>query len=205
MEDMVFLIISKFKDQPYFNRESLENLFKTDSDLSGYRVEAFVRVFYQLIEQELLYRHPSFPENYLLTEKGTDAYDKERLRRAERNKREEMEIKQIQSVVDTNESVKQTNPSVQAINKLFAENIPKQNVLTKTNIAVAFSSVVISFIVFIAGLNNTPNPAIVKQLEESNKLLKEELKSLNVVLMKQNAIDSILSKSRDSITNIKRR
>jgi len=205
MEDMVFLIISKFKDQPYFNRESLENLFKTDSDLSGYRVEAFVRVFYQLIEQELLYRHPSFPENYLLTEKGTDAYDKERLRRAERNKREEMEIKQIQSVVDTNESVKQTNTSVQAINKLFAENIPKQNVLTKTNIAVAFSSVVISFIVFIAGLNNTPNPAIVKQLEESNKLLKEELKSLNVVLMKQNAIDSILSKSRDSITNIKRR
>jgi len=202
---MVFLIISKFKDQPYFNRESLENLFKTDSDLSGYRVEAFVRVFYQLIEQELLYRHPSFPENYLLTEKGTDAYDKERLRRAERNKREEMEIKQIQSVVDTNESVKQTNTSVQAINKLFAENIPKQNVLTKTNIAVAFSSVVISFIVFIAGLNNTPNPAIVKQLEESNKLLKEELKSLNVVLMKQNAIDSILSKSRDSITNIKRR
>jgi len=201
----VFLIISKFKDQPYFNRESLENLFKTDSDLSGYRVEAFVRVFYQLIEQELLYRHPSFPENYLLTEKGTDAYDKERLRRAERNKREEMEIKQIQSVVDTNESVKQTNTSVQAINKLFAENIPKQNVLTKTNIAVAFSSVVISFIVFIAGLNNTPNPAIVKQLEESNKLLKEELKSLNVVLMKQNAIDSILSKSRDSITNIKRR
>ena len=205
MEDMVFLIISKFKDQPYFNRESLENLFKTDSDLSGYRVEAFVRVFYQLIEQELLYRHPSFPENYLLTEKGTDAYDKERLRRAERNKREEMEIKQIQSVVDTNESVKQTNTSVQAINKLFAENIPKQNVLTKTNIAVAFSSVVISFIVFIAGLNNTPNPAIVKQLEESNKLLKEELKSLNVVLMKQNAIDSILSKSRDSITNLKRR
>lgn len=201
----MFLIISKFKDQPYFNRESLENLFKTDSDLSGYRVEAFVRVFYQLIEQELLYRHPSFPENYLLTEKGTDAYDKERLRRAERNKREEMEIKQIQSVVDTNESVKQTNTSVQAINKLFAENIPKQNVLTKTNIAVAFSSVVISFIVFIAGLNNTPNPAIVKQLEESNKLLKEELKSLNVVLMKQNAIDSILSKSRDSITNIKRR
>jgi hypothetical protein len=205
MDELSFLIIDKLHNQTYYNTASLLNLYPRDPDLIGFRDTRLLQGFSFLIDQELLIPHPitggsNHDKNYMLSEKGAGAYEREKQRRAESVRREELQIKQIESViktndsvVNTNKSVDDTNASVRSLNNLYADNIPRQNKYMKVNIGAVVGSVLVAGALLLNALMSKPDAEIVKQLKGNNALLKLQIQSLNTILLRQQALDSQLS------------
>jgi len=203
MDELSFLIIDKTYPQQYYSTASLLNLFPRDPDLIGFRDTRLLQGFEFLIAQGLLVPHPisgGTGHDYMLSEKGEGAYLQEKKRRAELARREELQVKQSKSAIQTNESVMatnksvaDTNESVQSLNKLYADNIPRQNRYVKINIAAVIGSVLIAGILLVNVFVAKPDSDIVKQLQQNNALLQTQIRKLDTILSRQIALDSLLS------------
>ena len=213
MDEISYLIINKLKDQPYYNSASLVYLYPKDPDFVGYYERQILGGFEVLIRQELLHPHPitagtGNDKNYMLTEKGEQAYMREKKRREAEVKREEFQktlsesvykanlsvIDTNSSVLATNDSVRQTNISIQELNRITSENIPRQNRLSRTNIWVAIAVGLIALATFIASFKSSPETGIIRELQENIRLLKHQDSTIALLLQKQLQIDSFHSK-----------
>lgn len=143
MEDISFLLLDKLKG-PYYNSASLSNLYPREPDFEGYRETRLLQEFSNLIDQNILAPHPisggtGANKNYMLTEKGEGAYNKEKQLREQKLQDAALQARLSDSVMSVNGSVIQTNKSVQATNDFVVANGATQNRLSKASIIVAIS------------------------------------------------------------------
>jgi hypothetical protein len=210
MDNLSYLIIEKGLTDSYYNSASLMNLFPNDPDFFGYTANDVHKAFSDLIEQNILTPHPikgvtggiSYSKNYFLSDKGKKAYLKEKENREDKFKSDELQRLLAQTLLDanrstigTNESVKLTNQSVQTLNGIIKDNIPIQNKLTSSAIIVSAFAALVALATFFGTMQSQKDPALIKQLEETNKLLKNQENMLNELLQRQIKIDSVLIKS----------
>ena len=223
MDELSFLIIEKGINDYYYNLESVMNLLPKDPDFTGYQNEVVINAFNGLVRQHLLAEHP-IPgptyKNYYLSDKGKGAYAIEQQKRADKMKAEmlqrqlaESAIKTNESVLSTNksvqqtnlsvqstnESVQQTNLSVQSINHAFSKNIPIQNKLTISNILIAAFAAIIALLSFWVARNNSDNAVLIKQLQETNQILRLQERDMHDASQQQNKFDSAFIKKIESL------
>jgi len=212
MDELAFLILEKLGVSGYYNSASLMNLFPRDADFSGYSEARLLQEFSNLIDQKILIPHPipggTGPDkNYMLSEeKGEMAYLKGKQLRDEKRENAELQkkltesvIKANNSVVETNESVAQTNKSVRTTNDLVSDNIPRQNRLTRTSVMVAILAVAVAASPFINSISSDSSNQLLRELQETNRIMKEQGRELNTLIKQQNEIDSVLI--RNNISN----
>jgi hypothetical protein len=204
MGKLYYLILDKLQDSAYYNSASILNLYTLDADFTGYTEQEISIAFASLIEQNILAPHPMTGgsgrnKNYYLTEKGKGAYLREKnIREGKRNAEEiqrqisESMLQVNRSIVETNESVKQTNESMREINSINAVNIPKVTNMTRTNVALTACIILLTFASLLNTFFHKNDSEVLKQLIETNKILKDQDQEFRQLIRHQNEMDSIL-------------
>ncbi|MDO6430907.1 hypothetical protein Q4E93_09935 [Flavitalea sp. BT771] len=201
MDELAYLIIEAGINDTYYNSASLANLYPRDHRFVGHMAHHIENKFGRMIEEGLFVQvPPAQNRNYQLSEKGRAAYEKEKAIRKEKADYEflqksvsESVLKTNASVSETNESVKATNASIQEINRISAENFSTQNNIAKSSVKVAAVAAMIAIIALILPFVSGGNGDVIKQLQETNRLLKEDRRTLDSILRHQTVIDSILA------------
>jgi hypothetical protein len=202
MDELTYLIIEAGITDAYYNSESLTNLYPRDHRFIGYTVHDIENRFYRMVEEGLIvqFSDKGLRENYYLSDKGRQAYEEEKNRRIEKLETERLQKLVSESVLSTNtsvegtnRSVRETNASIQHLNRMSIENFNTQNKVAKAAVKVAAVAAMVAIIALIVPFVSGGNGDVIKQLEETNRLLKEDRGTLDSILRHQTAIDSILA------------
>lgn len=200
MEDISFLILDKLKGSTYYNSASLINLYPREPEFEGYSINRLLQEFANLIDQNILMPHPisggTGPnKNYMLTDKGEGAYNKEKLLRGRKAQDAAMQVRLTESVIGVNESVVQTNQSVQATNDFVAANGVRQNKLSRASVIVATFAVVVAAAPFVSSLLKVDNTQqLLIENRATNEVIREQSLQIAKLLKQQNQIDSLLAR-----------
>src|SRR5882762_8803352 len=137
MDTLSWIILSKPHLYGQYNSTYLSQLFDNEPDFAGFLWEDIMLAFGQLVKENILSPIQDEPKNFFLSPKGELALVAEEKRRQREFKKEAYDLLMAESVIQANKSSLETN-------QFMIVNAIRQNRLTKMNIWVTLTAVLVS-------------------------------------------------------------